>query len=146
MIAVDTNILVYAHRTDAAFHQEARLRIESLARGKARWAIPWPCVHEFISVITNPRIYKTPTPLQLALATIRALSEKGNVELLHEGAGYLARLEVLALPARIQGAAIHDARIAALCLYHGVRELWSADRDFSRFAELKVRNPLLAVD
>ena len=46
--------------------------------------------------------------------------------------------------ARIQGPAVHEARIAALCLTHGVRELWSADRDWSRFPELAVRNPLLA--
>jgi len=50
----------------------------------------------------------------------------------------------VAPPARTQGGAIHDARIAALCLYHGVTELWSADRDFTRFPALAVRNPLVA--
>jgi predicted nucleic acid-binding protein len=39
---------------------------------------------------------------------------------------------------------VHDARIAALCLQHGVRELWSADRDFNRFPALRTRNPLVA--
>jgi hypothetical protein len=39
---------------------------------------------------------------------------------------------------------VHDARIAALCRVNGVRELWSADRDFGRFADLVVRNPLVA--
>jgi hypothetical protein len=56
---------------------------------------------------------------------------------------YLDSLTEIALAARVQGAAIHDARIAAICRFHGVRELWSADRDFSRFAAVKVRNPLL---
>ena len=45
---------------------------------------------------------------------------------------------------RVVGAPVHDARIAALCLQHGVRELWSADRDFSRFAGLMTVNPLVA--
>lgn len=42
-----------------------------------------------------------------------------------------------------EGPRVHEARIAALCLLHGVGELWSADRDFSRFPELEVRNPLV---
>ena len=55
----------------------------------------------------------------------------------------LRTLDRITRPARLQGAAVHDARIAALCLYHGVRVPWSADRDFSRFPELAVVNPLL---
>ena len=63
---------------------------------------------------------------------------------LAEGEGYLGALERIALPARLQGALVHDARVAALCLFHGVRVLWAADRDFSRFPELAVVNPLTA--
>ena len=62
---------------------------------------------------------------------------------LAEGEGYLRALERIARPALLQGAVVHDARIAALGLYHGVRVLWSADRDFSRFPGLAVANPLL---
>ena len=62
MIAVDTNILVYAHRADSPFHDRARLILESLATGARAWAIPWPCAHEFFAVVTHPRIYKTATP------------------------------------------------------------------------------------
>jgi predicted nucleic acid-binding protein len=53
-------------------------------------------------------------------------------------------LRPLLLAARIAGPRVHDARVAALCLQHGVRELWTADRDFSRFAELRAINPLVA--
>ena len=143
MIAVDTNLLVYAHRKDAAFHEPARAALEGLALGRASWAIPWPCVHEFISVVTHPRIFKTPTPIDRALAQMRALADLPHLVLLSEGEGYLERLEALSRAARTQGGAIHDARIAALCLHHGVRQLWSADRDFSRFPDLAVRNPLV---
>jgi uncharacterized protein len=143
VIAVDTNLLVYAHRADSTFHAESRALIESLAAEADAWAIPWPCIHEFLAVVTNPRIFKTPTPLDAALAEIRGLHDSAGAEWLAEGAGYLDRLETIAVAARIQGGAIHDARIAAICLFHGVQELWSADRDFSRFPALRVRNPLV---
>ena len=71
MIALDTNLLVYAHREDSEWHQEALGRLRGLAEGTRRWAIPWPCVHEFISVTTHPAIYAPPTPLPLALETIQ---------------------------------------------------------------------------
>ncbi|MBN8508088.1 MAG: PIN domain-containing protein [Burkholderiales bacterium] len=144
MIAVDTNILVYAHRADSAFHDGARAALESLAVGTRPWALPWPCAHEFFAVVTHPRIYRTPTPAAMAFDQLRALQTVANLVFIAEADGYLAQLEPLALAAKAQGGAIHDARIAAICLSHGVAELWSADRDFSRFASLKVRNPLMA--
>lgn len=142
MIAVDTNLLVYAHRTDAPFHAAARPLIESLAQGTVAWALPWPCAHEFIAIVTNARIFKTPTPIGTALAQLRVLAGSSHLQFLAEGEGYLPRLERLAVTAQARGGAIHDARIAAICLHHGVSELWSADRDFSRFPDLRTRNPL----
>jgi uncharacterized protein len=143
MIAVDTNLLVYAHRSDSPFHEEAAALLSKLATGSQRWGIPWPCVHEFIAVVTHPRIYKTPSSLQIALDAVRTLQDCPTQEFLGEGDGYIEQLVTIAMPAKVQGGAIHDARIAAICRYHGVRELWSADRDFSRFGQIKVRNPLL---
>ncbi len=58
MIAVDTNILVYAHRKDSPLHISAAAAIQRLAEGTAPWAIPWPCLHEFLSVTTNLKIFK----------------------------------------------------------------------------------------
>jgi uncharacterized protein len=143
VIAVDTNILVYAHRADSPFHDHARSALESLAAGSRAWAIPWPCAHEFIAVVTHPRIYQTATPADTAFGQLRALASVANLTFIAEADDYLAHLEPLALAARIRGGAIHDARIAAICLSHGVAELWSADRDFSRFPMLKTRNPLI---
>lgn len=142
VIAVDTNLLVYAHRTDSPFHAAARALIESLGGGAAQWAIPWPCVHEFAAIVTNARIFKTPTPLERAIKQISDLAALPQLVFLAEGDGYLARLEKVVLAAQSRGGMIHDARIAALCLHHGVSELWSADRDFSRFSTLRTRNPL----
>ena len=142
MIAVDTNILVYSNRQDSPHFKKAQAAIDSLRQNPVRWAIPWPCIHEFISVVTNPRIFQTPTPLKAAFETIDAWAAAGNLEFLSESPGYLAKLEELATNGQIKGAKIHDARIAALCLHHGINELWSCDRDFSLFPQLTIRSPL----
>jgi uncharacterized protein len=142
VIAVDTNILVYAHREDSPFHEVAAKVIANLAEGRSPWAIPWPCVHEFLAIITHPRIYDPPTPLARALDQADAWLESPTVVLLAESEQHWSELRALVIAGRITGGRIHDARVAALCRQHGVRELWSADRDFSRFPDLPVVNPL----
>lgn len=67
MIAIDTNILVHAHREDSGWHENVLRRMKSLAEGQTRWAIPWPCIHEFLAIVTHPRIYNPPTPFGTAL-------------------------------------------------------------------------------
>jgi toxin-antitoxin system PIN domain toxin len=142
MIAVDTNILVYAHREDAPFHTAAARRVAELAEGSAGWAIPWPCLHEFLAIVTHPRIYDPPTPPAAALDQVDAWLEAPSLVLLAEAEEYWTLLRSLVTAGRVTGPRVHDARIAALCRLHGVRELWSADRDFSRFPDLAVTNPL----
>lgn len=144
MIAVDTNLLVYAHREDSRWHEPAWTCLSRLAGARARWAIPWPCTHEFLAIITHPRIFAPPTPLLTALDQVAAWLEAPNLVLLAESPGYWDRLRALLEAGRIAGSQVHDARIAALCLHHGIDELWTADRDFSRFPALKVRNPLVS--
>lgn len=143
MIAVDTNVLVYAHREDSEWHAAAVERIAALAEGQAPWAIAWPCAHEFLAIVTHPRIFSPPTPLAAALAQVDAWLESPTVVLLAESDGYWVRLRNLLAAGKVVGPKVHDARIAALCLQHGVRELWSADRDFNAFSGLAVTNPLV---
>ncbi len=142
MIAVDTNVLVYAHREESPFHAAAARHVAGLAEGRAPWAIPWPCLHEFLAIVTHARIYDPPTPLPLALDQVDAWLEAPTLVLLAESEQHWPELRALVTAGRVTGPRIHDARVAALCLQHGVRELWSADRDFSRFADLPVANPL----
>ncbi|HEV2720495.1 MAG TPA: TA system VapC family ribonuclease toxin [Thermoanaerobaculia bacterium] len=142
MIAVDTNILVYAHREDSAWHAESYRLIKELAEGLGSWAIPWPCIHEFVAIVTHPRIFAPPTPLARAIDQVEAWLESPGIVLLSEGPDHWATLRALLLAGKISGPPVHDARIAAICVQHGVSELWSADRDFSRFPALRVRNPL----
>jgi toxin-antitoxin system PIN domain toxin len=143
VIAVDTNILVYAHREDSPFHKVAFRRVAELAEGLAVWAIPWPCLHEFLAIVTHPRIYAPPTPLARALDQVEAWLQSPSLALLAESAAHWPALRALLAGGGVAGAQVHDARVAALCRQHGVRELWSADRDFGRFAGLAVVNPLV---
>lgn len=143
MIAIDTNILVYAHRVDSPWHEAAYRSIENLAEGDAFWGVPWPCIHEFLAVVTHPRIYNPPTPIPKAIQQVEIWMESPSLRILSELAGHWKELKDIVFAGRIAGGAMHDARVAAICVEHGVREIWSADRDFTRVSGLMVRNPLL---
>lgn len=143
MIAVDSNILVYAHRQDSEWHVRSRDRIAELAEGRSAWAIPWPCIHEFLGVVTHPRVFVPPTPLAKAIDQVEAWFESPSLVLLAETDSHWHDLKQALTSGRVIGSMVHDARLAALCAAHGVRELWTADRDFSRFRGLRVGNPLV---
>lgn len=143
MIAIDSNILVHAHRADSPFHERSAALIKGLAEAPAPWAIPWPCVHEFLAIVTHPRIWDPPTPLERAIDQVDAWLESPSVALLTEGEPHWSRLRELVLSGRAEGPLIHDARVASICLSHGVRELLTADRDFTRFPALRASNPLV---
>jgi toxin-antitoxin system PIN domain toxin len=144
VIGVDTNVLVAAHRQDAPFHAAARATLAELASGPSPWAIPWPCVHEFLAIVTHPRIFRTPSPLAAACDQVDAWLECPILGLLSEDReAHWPSLKPLLISGRIAGPRVHDARVAALCVAHGVSVLLSADRDFSRFPSLELRNPLV---
>lgn len=142
MIAVDTNLLVYAHRADSPLHEMARETIAALAGGRGPWMIPWPCVHEFLAVATHARIYKPPSTMAQAVAQVDAWMESPALVVEGDDAAAWARGRALLLAGRVAGPMVHDARVAAICLAHGVVELLTLDRDFSRFPGLVVRNPI----
>jgi len=144
MIAVDTNLLVYAHRRDSTWHDQSVGVLRTLAEGRAPWAIPWPCIHEFLAIVTHPRIYDPPSSSEQATDQVRAWLESPSLALLSEGPGYSTHLLETLDASGVVAAKVHDARVAAICSYHQVRELWTADRDFQRFGGLTVRNPLIA--
>ena len=142
MIALDSNILVYAHRREPAVHAAARDLVTGLAQGTSPWAIPWPCLFEFFSVVTNPRIWKdSATKPAAASAQINAWLGSPSLRLLAETSQHFTVLSPLIENSRVRGPVVHDARIAALCLAHGVDELLTRDRDFGLFPGLPTRDP-----
>jgi hypothetical protein len=142
MIAVDTNVLVYAHRRETREHDAAKARLAELAAGQGPWAIPWPCLYEFFSVVTNRRIWKDQASTQAqAWRQVEAWTGAPSLRLLSETPDFVAVLAALIARPRVIGPVVHDARVAALCLAHGVEVLLTRDRDFSFFPELMTENP-----
>lgn len=142
MIAVDTNLLVYAHRRDSEWHAPAAAILKGLAEGRVGWAIPWPCIHEFLAIVTHPRIYVPPSTPAQAVHQVDAWLGSPAVHLIGEAADHWADLRGLVLDGKVRGPMVHDARIVALCRRNGVSELLTADRDFQRFKGLRTHNPL----
>ena len=143
MIALDSNILVYARRRETVPHERARDLVASLAEGKEPWALPWPCVYEFLRVVTHPRVFSPPTDLIAALEDLDSLLESPSLIMLGEGRRHPGYMRRMLIEGRAAGNIVHDAHIAALALEHGVRELWTTDKDFARFPGLRVRNPFV---
>ena len=142
MLAVETNVLVYAHRREVEEHAIANELLRGLAEGSERWAIPWPCVYEFASVVTNRRIWKAAasTPSE-AWSQLGAWQASPSCRLIGETEDFFDLLERFLRRSRVAGPVVHDARIAAICVAHGVEALLTRDRDFSLFPELALRNP-----
>ena len=142
MIAVDTNILVYAHRRESRGHAVASAILLTMAEGDEPWAIPWPCCYEFLSVVTNPRIWKEDrTSPGEAWSQLTAWTDSPAVRLIGETEDFPRILERFVKRPRVLGGVIHDARIAAICVAHGAEALLTRDRDFSLFPELRTRDP-----
>lgn len=144
MIAVDANILVYSVREDSPWHRAARACVRRLAEGESSWAIPWPCIHEFLAVVTHPRIYKPPTPAEDAILQVGHWRESPALRLIGEDTGYWEHFASIMAAAKAVGPLVHDARVAAICRNSGVTEIWTADRDYARFPGVVARNPLVA--
>jgi uncharacterized protein len=142
VLAVDTNILVYAHRREASEHAVAFEVVRGLAEGERSWAVPWPCLYEFWSVVTNPKIWKeSASHPDQAWGQIEAWLASPTLRLLGETSDFTSLLGRFLIRPRVRGAVVHDARVAALCVAHGVEALLTRDRDFSLFEELRTRDP-----
>lgn len=115
--------------------------LASLAEGGTPWAIPWPCVYEFLRVVTHPKVFDPPSKMANLLEDLEGLFESPSLTLLGEGPAHPSHLRRLVAAGGVTGNLVHDAHIAALAVEHGVRELLTLDRDFDRFPGLRTRNP-----
>jgi toxin-antitoxin system PIN domain toxin len=141
VIAVDTNILVYGRRSESVHHAAARKLLLGLAEGDESWALPWPCVYEYVRVVTHPRVFDPPSDLGKVLDDLASVLESPSLSLLGEGPTHPSWLFEVVNDGAATGNLAHDAHIAALCREHGVQELWTTDRDFRRFGGLHTRDP-----
>ena len=145
MIAFDTNLLVYSHRRESRLGDEALAVMTALAEGDRAWAIPWPCCYEFLSVVTNRRIWKgEATTSDHAWRQFRAWTMSPSNLMIGETDDFMEILHRFVNRPHVVGGVVHDARIAAVCVAHGVEALFTRDRDFSLFPELPTHDPLAA--
>jgi uncharacterized protein len=136
LIAVDTNVLIYAHRSETERHVEALRRLRVLAEGDSPWGLPVFCIAEFVRVVTHLRVFTPPTELRTALDFVDRLLESPSSRLLLPGQTYVSTFRSICEAAEVRGNLAFDAQIVASCIEHGVRELITADRDFARFAAI----------
>jgi len=141
MQAIDTNVLIYGEITTSAYHKTAFNILTELSEGATPWAIPWPCIYEFLRVVTHPRVYHPPVPMTVALQDLQLLLQAPTLQLLSETSRHTEIMSKVLEASGVTGNLVHDAHIAALCIEHGISEFISGDRDFARFSSLKVTNP-----
>ncbi len=138
MIAVDTNVLVHAHREESPKHTAALKRLELLSCSPGPWSVPVFCIGEFLRVVTHPRLFDPPHTAVEACGALAQLLSPGNAVVLRPGPEYPARLMDAVREVGAVGNLIFDAQIVALCRECEVTALLTEDRDFDRFEEFRV--------
>ena len=141
MVAVDTNILVAAHRRGTPHHEEALALLKSLAEGDVPYGLFWPSLYEFFRVVTHHRVFDPPSTAGEALEAVEDLLAPPVVRVLSETPAHLALARRVIGEAGVTGNLVHDAHLVALALEHGVHEILTLDADFLRFPQVSSRNP-----
>lgn len=144
MIAVDTNLLVYAHRAGCPEHEAARRAIEDAANDANGWGIPSPCLFEFWSVVTHPSSVGGSSSPSSARRFIEALIETAGATILPPPPAIVPRCLQIAEQLDVRGPRIFDLQIGLAALDAGVTEIWTHDAGFIGLPGLKVRDPLHA--
>jgi toxin-antitoxin system PIN domain toxin len=141
MRLVDVNVLVYAHRLDAARHQEYADWLRGLLDGPEPYGISDLVLSGFLRVVTNPKVFRQPTPMETGLAFAQVLRTQPNCVPVEPGGRHWEIFTELCRSADVKSNLVPDAYLAALAIESG-GEWITTDRDFSRFPGLRWRHPL----
>jgi hypothetical protein len=140
MIAIDTNLLVYAHRSRAPQHRASRRAIERAA-GQGRWGFALASLAEFWAVVTHPSAEGRPSSPDEAASYLDALAAFG-AEVWEPRDGFAGRLMQLATDLDISGPRVFDLQIALTAFERGATQLWTLDARFVKMPGLRVVNPV----
>jgi uncharacterized protein len=139
--SVDVNVLLYASNRSSDRHERARRFVETCAAGPEILCLNWPTLMSYLRIATHPRIFSAPLSPEEARANISALIGLPHVRAVSELDGFLDVYSRVAGQISVRGNLVPDAHIAAILLQHGVRTLYTNDRDFLKFQLLEVRDP-----
>lgn len=141
MIAIDTNLLIYAHRSATAEHRAARAAIEAALNAPGGCGIALPSIAEFFSIVTHSTASRRPSSPEVAVSFLASLREAGVEDLL-PGPAFAPRLVQLAVDLRVVGARVFDLQIGLCAIDSGATAVWTHDWGFARIPGLVVHDPL----
>ena len=139
--SLDANVLLYASDRSSGHHERARRFVETCAAGREILCLAWPTLMAYLRIATHPRIFAAPLSPDEALGNVAALAGLAHVRAVSEQQGFLNAYKRVAGGTPVRGNLVPDAHIAAILFQHGVRTLYTHDRDFRRFNSLEVRDP-----
>jgi len=143
MVAIDTNVLLYAADRDSEFYQACKERIDECRQGSSPWFLSWPICYEFMRVITHPTIPRKPWTLTSAWRFLEHLIDCPGANFLSATPRHEAVLaEVINEVPNLRGNILHDAHTAVLMREHGIKQIYTRDSDFHRFPFLTVLDPV----
>ena len=141
MIFIDANLLLYAYNASCDEHQRAKAWIEDVLSGSEPVAFCWPVVLGFIRITTNSRAFPHPLSRLEAARIVSSWFEQPQAVVVSPGQNHWDLLQRLLTEGKISGALVSDAHLAALTIEHG-GVLFTTDRDFTRFPNLRFANPI----
>lgn len=141
MTILDVNILIYAYHADTPHHAVSAAWMERALTGPDLVGIPLPVVWAFLRISTSPRVWPNPMTAPEAFRIMKELLALPGVILIEPGPRHIEILEALVTNCGATGPMVSDAVIAALAIEHGA-VLATTDRDFRRFDNLRLINPL----
>lgn len=139
--AVDANVLLYASDGDSPFHRVALRFLEHCAQGPELVYLPWPTLMAYLRIATHPSIFARPLSIEAAMENVEALLARPHVRVLAEADPFWGTFRDVATSVVARGNGVPDAHLAALLRQHGVRDIYTRDRDFRKFDFLRVRDP-----
>jgi toxin-antitoxin system PIN domain toxin len=142
--SLDVNVLLYASDQSSNRYFRARRFVESCAASPEILCLTWPTLMSYLRIATHPRIFSAPLSPSEALGNVSALIGLPRVRAVSELDGFLDTYKHVAGEPPARGNLVPDAHVAAILFQHGVRTLYSNDRDFRKFHWLDVRDPFSA--
>jgi len=138
---VDVNVLLYASDRSSKFHEAANRFLESCAARPDLFCLAWPVLMSYMRIATHPRIFDAPLTPDEALANVLGLLALPHVRTIAEQDGFVEVYQHVTANLVSRGNVVPDAHLAAILVQHGVRTLYTRDRDFRKFESFEVRDP-----